>query len=142
MPLKLVHFMKYKTFFFFINQTFYWYVSKMYLWVLTLATKSEPTLIGQLALSLQMISILDVVSSSIALWGENMNYIFEQIRIATALCLKLKDVIDIQTNVYLISVPFTFVKLFFLQRTFYNKFLCRSVLPKFHFSCLYLIMEV
>jgi hypothetical protein len=39
----------------------------MYLWVLTLATKSEPTLIGQLALSLQMISILDVVSSSIAL---------------------------------------------------------------------------
>jgi hypothetical protein len=36
--------------------------------VLTLATKSEPTLIGQLALSLQMISILDVASSSIALW--------------------------------------------------------------------------
>jgi hypothetical protein len=43
-------------------------MSKMYLWVLTLATKSEPTLIGQLALSLQMISILDVASSSIALW--------------------------------------------------------------------------
>jgi hypothetical protein len=42
-------------------------MSKMYLWVLTLATKSEPTLIGQLALSLQMISILDVASSSIAL---------------------------------------------------------------------------
>jgi len=43
-------------------------MSKMYLWVLTLATKSEPTLIGQLALSLQTISILDVASSSIALW--------------------------------------------------------------------------
>ena len=67
MPLKLVHFIKYKTFFFLLNQTFFWYVSKMYLWVLTLATKSEPTLIGQLALSLQMISILDVASSSIAL---------------------------------------------------------------------------
>jgi hypothetical protein len=43
-------------------------MSKMYLWVLTLATKSEPTLIGELALSLQTISILDVASSSIALW--------------------------------------------------------------------------
>jgi len=42
----------------------------MYLWVLTLATKSEPTLIGQLALSLQTISILDVASSSIALCVE------------------------------------------------------------------------
>jgi hypothetical protein len=45
-------------------------MSKMYLWVLTLATKSEPTLIGQLALSLQTISILDVASSSIALWAK------------------------------------------------------------------------
>jgi hypothetical protein len=68
MPLKLVHFIKYKIFLFLFNQTFFWYLSKMYLWVITLATKSEPTLIGQLALSLQMISILDVASSSIALW--------------------------------------------------------------------------
>ncbi len=68
MPSKLVHFIKYKTFFLFFYQTFFWYMSKMYLWVLTLATKSEPTLIGQLALSLQTISILDVASSSIALW--------------------------------------------------------------------------
>jgi hypothetical protein len=64
MPLKLVHFIKYKFFFFLFNQTFFWYMSKMYLWVLTLATKSEPNLIGQLALSFQMISILDVASSS------------------------------------------------------------------------------
>ncbi len=68
MPLKLVHFIKYKKILFLFNQTFFWYMSKMYLWVITLATKSEPTLIGQLALSLQMISILDVASSSIALW--------------------------------------------------------------------------
>jgi hypothetical protein len=67
MPLKLVHFIKYKKKLFLFNQTFFWYMSKMYLWVLTLATKSEPTLKGQLALSLQMISILDVASSSIAL---------------------------------------------------------------------------
>jgi hypothetical protein len=54
-------------------------MSKMYLWVLTLATKSEPTLIGQLAFSLQMISILDVASSSIALW-------INQLPVSTAKC--------------------------------------------------------
>ncbi len=48
--LKLVHFIKYKTFFLVIfKQTFFWYMSKMYLWVLTLVTLFEPTLVGQLS---------------------------------------------------------------------------------------------
>jgi len=55
-------------------------MSKMYLWVSTLATKSEPTLIGQLALSLQMISILDVDSSSIALWGLLLTFFYQNLQ--------------------------------------------------------------
>ncbi len=61
----------------------------MYLWVLALATKSEPTLIGQLALSLRRISILDVASSSIALWSARVIIILIEFNTVTKSSLKL-----------------------------------------------------
>jgi hypothetical protein len=69
MLIKLVHFQNKKLFLLLFKQTFLWYMSKMYLWVLTLVTIFDPTLIGQLSLSLLMTFIKEVASSSISLWG-------------------------------------------------------------------------